>query len=277
VLEPGIVLIQDNRIAAVGAAGQLEIPADAQRIDLAGRTVLPGLIDIHAHGSQGVDDLIPQQNWLAIAHLALGVTTTHDPSNRASEIFAAAEYQRAGVITAPRLFSTGEIIYGARSESFAHIENLEDAREHVRRLAAQGAIAVKNYNQPRRDQRQMVVTAAREAGLMVVAEGASLYHMDMNLIADGNTGIEHNVPPETFYADMLQFWPETRATRRPWWSPTAACAARTGSIRTKMSGATACCHASCRPTCWSRGPCAGSSRHGPTTSPSSTPPTMPAS
>jgi imidazolonepropionase-like amidohydrolase len=55
----------------------------------------------------------------------------------------------------------------------------------------------------------MVVTAAREAGLMVVAEGASLYHMDMNLIADGNTGIEHNVPPETFYADMLQFWPET--------------------------------------------------------------------
>jgi Tol biopolymer transport system component/imidazolonepropionase-like amidohydrolase len=209
VLEPGTVLIRDNRIAAVGAAGEVEVPADAQRIDLAGRTVLPGLIDIHAHGSQGVDDLIPQQNWLAIAHLALGVTTTHDPSNRASEIFAAAEYQRAGVITAPRLFSTGEIIYGARSEVFAHIDDLEDAREHVRRLAAQGAIAVKNYNQPRRDQRQMVVTAAREAGLMVVAEGASLYHMDMNLIADGNTGIEHNVPPETFYADMLQFWPET--------------------------------------------------------------------
>lgn len=209
VLEPGTVLIRDNRIAAVGAAGDVEIPADAKRLDLDGRTVLPGLIDIHAHGSQGVDDLIPQQNWLAIAHLALGVTTTHDPSNRASEIFAAAEYQRAGVITAPRLFSTGEIIYGARSEAFAHIDNLEDAREHVRRLAAQGAIAVKNYNQPRRDQRQMVVAAAREAGLMVVAEGASLYHMDMNLIADGNTGIEHNVPPETFYDDMLQFWPET--------------------------------------------------------------------
>ena len=42
----------------------------------------------------------------------------------------------------------------------------------------------------------MVVAAAREAGLMVVAEGGSLYHMDMNIIADGNTGLEHNLPPE---------------------------------------------------------------------------------
>ena len=209
VIQTGTVLLRDNRIVAVGPAGEVDVPADAGRLDLDGRTVLPGLIDIHAHGAQADDDLVPQQNWLALAHLALGVTTTHDPSNAASEIFAAAEYQRAGLITAPRLFSTGEIIYGAKSESFAEIESLEDAREHVRRLKAQGAIAVKNYNQPRREQRQMVVAAAREAGLMVVAEGASLYHMDMNLVADGNTGIEHNVPPERFYDDMLQFWPET--------------------------------------------------------------------
>tara|TARA_Y100001933_G_scaffold16933_1_gene14748 strand:+ start:12971 stop:16210 length:3240 start_codon:yes stop_codon:yes gene_type:complete len=209
VIQTGTVLLRDNRIVAVGPTGEVNVPADAGRLDLDGRTVLPGLIDIHAHGAQADDDLVPQQNWLALAHLALGVTTTHDPSNAASEIFAAAEYQRAGLITAPRLFSTGEIIYGAKSESFAEIDNLEDAREHVRRLKAQGAIAVKNYNQPRREQRQMVVAAAREAGLMVVAEGASLYHMDMNLVADGNTGIEHNVPPERFYDDMLQFWPQT--------------------------------------------------------------------
>ena len=52
-------------------------------------------IDIHAHGPQGVDDLIPQQNWSALSHLGLGVTTVHDPSNAATEVFAAAEYQRA--------------------------------------------------------------------------------------------------------------------------------------------------------------------------------------
>jgi imidazolonepropionase-like amidohydrolase len=209
VIEQGVVLVRDNRIDAVGALDELTVPEGATVVDVAGRTILPGLIDVHAHGAQGVDNLIPQQNWRALAHLAFGVTTVHDPSNRASEIFAAAEYQRAGVILAPRLFSTGEILYGAHSQSYVHIGSLEDARAHVGRLRAQGAIAVKNYNQPRREQRQMVVAAAREAGLMVVAEGGSLYHMDMNLIADGNTGIEHNVPGQRFYDDVLQFWPQT--------------------------------------------------------------------
>ena len=206
VIESGVVVIRDNRIAAVGTENEVNVPADARRLDLQGRSMLPGLIDVHAHGAQGVDDLVPQQNWLALAHLALGVTTVHDPSNEASEVFAAAEYQRAGLILAPRIFSTGEILYGARSELLAHIDELDDARAHVRRLKAQGAISVKNYNQPRRDQRQMVVSAAREEGLISVAEGGSLYHMDMNIIADGNTGLEHNLPPERFYDDVLQFW-----------------------------------------------------------------------
>jgi imidazolonepropionase-like amidohydrolase/Tol biopolymer transport system component len=209
VIDNGVIVIRDNRIVAVGAAGETSIPADARRLDLGGRSVTPGLIDIHAHGPQGVNDIVPQQNWSALAHLALGVTTVHDPSNQASEIFAAAEYQRTGKILAPRIFSTGEVIYGARSENFASVDTIEDARKHVQRLKAQGAISVKNYNQPRREQRQMVVAAAREAGLMVVAEGGSLYHMDANIIADGNTGLEHNMPPERFYDDVLQFWPAT--------------------------------------------------------------------
>ena len=209
VIDNGTILVRDNRIVAVGAANAVQIPAEAKRLDVAGRTVLPGLIDIHAHGQQGVDDIVPQQNWVALAHLAMGVTTVHDPSNQATEIFAAAEYQRAGTVLAPRIFSTGDVVYGARSEGFASIDTPEDARHHIERLKAQGAISIKNYNQPRREQRQMVVTAAREAGLMVVAEGASLYAMDMAIIADGNTGLEHNLPPQRFYDDVLQFWPAT--------------------------------------------------------------------
>jgi imidazolonepropionase-like amidohydrolase/Tol biopolymer transport system component len=209
VIDDGVIVIRDNRIAAVGAAGSVEIPTGAKKLDVAGKTIMPGIVDIHAHGPQGVNDIIPQQNWEALAHLALGVTTVHDPSNQASEIFAASEYQRTGRILAPRLFSTGEVIYGAHSEGWASIDKLDDARDHVNRLKAQGAISVKNYNQPRRDQRQMVVTAAREAGLNVVAEGGSLYHMDMTIISDGNTGLEHNLPPERFYDDVMQFWPQT--------------------------------------------------------------------
>jgi imidazolonepropionase-like amidohydrolase/Tol biopolymer transport system component len=209
VIENGVVVVRDNRILAVGATGSVDIPSDAKRVDVAGRTIMPGIIDFHAHGPQGVNDIVPQQNWSALAHLALGVTTVHDPSNQASEIFSAAEYQQTGRILAPRLFSTGDVVYGAQSEGWASIDKIEDARDHIQRLKAQGAISVKNYNQPRREQRQMVVTAAREAGLNVVAEGGSLYHMDMTIIADGNTGLEHNMPPQRFYDDVMQYWPAT--------------------------------------------------------------------
>jgi imidazolonepropionase-like amidohydrolase/Tol biopolymer transport system component len=215
VIDNGTIVVRDNRIVAVGASGSVEIPADAQRLDLAGRTVIPGIIDAHAHGPQGVSDIVPQQNYSALAHLALGVTTVHDPSNNATEVFAAAEYQRAGEILAPRIFSTGDVVYGAHSENFNSIDKMEDARNHIQRLKAQGAISIKNYNQPRREQRQMVTTAAREAGMLVVCEGGSLYHMDISMVADGNTSIEHNVPPERFYDDVLQFWPQTKVAYTP--------------------------------------------------------------
>jgi hypothetical protein len=57
--------------------------------------------------------------------------------------------QRAGLILAPRIFSTGEIVYGAKAaDVYAQIDSLDDALAHVRRLKAQGAHSVKNYNQP---------------------------------------------------------------------------------------------------------------------------------
>jgi len=183
-------------------------------VNVSGKTIIPGLIDAHAHGSQGVG-IIPQQNWMNYATLALGVTTVFDPSNDATEIFAAAEMQRTGQILAPRIFSTGDIVYGARSTYFADINSLDDAREHVRRLKAQGAISVKNYNQPRREQRQQVTVAAREENILVVSEGASLYHMDMSMVADGNSAIEHNLPQSKLYDDVLQFWRQTNVAYTP--------------------------------------------------------------
>jgi imidazolonepropionase-like amidohydrolase/Tol biopolymer transport system component len=209
VIENGVVLVDRNRIAAVGSAGEVEIPEGTPEVDLGGKTIIPGLIDAHAHGPQGEHEVIPQQNWVNLASLALGVTTIHDPSQSASHVFPAAEMQRHGDILAPRIFSTGEIVYGARSRHYAIVDSLDDARAHVRRLKAQGAVSIKNYNQPRREQRQQVNTAAREAGLLVVAEGGSLYHMDMNHIVDGVTGLEHNVPVSNLYDDVMQMWSST--------------------------------------------------------------------
>ena len=214
VIEDGVIIVENNRIAAIGRNSDVTIPNGAATVDVSGKTIIPGLIDAHAHATQGVG-IIPQQNWMNYATLALGVTTVFDPANDATEIFAAAEMQRTGQILAPRIYSTGDIVYGARSGIFAEIDSLDDAREHVQRLKLQGAISVKNYNQPRRDQRQQITIAARELGMLVVSEGGSLYHMDLSMVADGNSAIEHNIPQSKLYDDVLQFWGQTNVAYTP--------------------------------------------------------------
>ena len=218
VIENGLIVIEGDRITGVYDATtvRIKLPEDARMIDASGKVIMPGLVDAHAHGPYGVGDLIPQQNWTLLQDLAMGVTTVHNPSSQASTVFAAAERQRAGLTLSPRIFSTGEIIYGAKAPGvYARIDSYEDALAHVRRIKAQGGISVKNYNQPRREQRQMVARAAAAENMLVVAEGGSLFGMDMNLVADGNSTIEHNVPADVFYKDVLQFFGQSNSNYTP--------------------------------------------------------------
>ncbi|WP_294105371.1 amidohydrolase family protein [Sphingomonas sp.] len=216
IIDDGVIVITGDRIVAIGKRGSVTIPAGAKTIDVTGKTIIPGLVDAHAHGPQAEDDLIPQQNWSAIANLAFGTTTIHDPSARPAQIFVAGEMQQAGKLLAPRTFSTGEIVYGAKQpDVYAEINSYEDALAHVRRLKAQGGHSIKNYNQPRREQRQMVVKAAQAEGMEVVPEGGSLYNMDLSLIQDGNSTVEHNVPLAVFYADLVSLWSQTKTNYTP--------------------------------------------------------------
>ncbi len=216
VIENGVIVIEGDRITAIGAAGEVNVPSGAAMVDASGKVVMPGFVDAHHHGPHGTGDLVPQQNWSLVQDLALGTTTTHNPSSNSSLIFASAERQMAGTLLAPRIFSTGEIIYGAKAPSvYARIDSYDDALAHVRRIKAQGGISVKNYNQPRRDQRQMVARAAAAENMLNVAEGGSLFGMDMNLIADGNSTIEHNVPGDVFYEDVLQFFGQSNSNYTP--------------------------------------------------------------
>src|SRR4029453_16318817 len=121
-----------------------------------------GIVDVHWHGAQGQDQITPQRNWVDYASLAFGVTTIHDPSNDTAEIFAASELQHAGLIVGPRIFPPRPILYGAAGDFKAEIDSLDDARAHLRRMKAVGAFSVKSYNQPRREQRQQILAAARE-------------------------------------------------------------------------------------------------------------------
>ena len=207
VIESGVVVVRRNRIVAVGASDAVAIPKDALVVDVQGKTIIPGLIDAHAHGALGTSGIIPQHNWTQFANLAFGVTTIHDPSNNTEMVFSASEMQRAGLIRAPRLYSTGRILYGAAGVDYkATIENLEDAKFHLNRIKAVGGFSVKSYNQPRRDQRQYVMEAARQLEMQVMPEGGATYMHNMTMIVDGHTTIEHNIPVETMYEDVMQLW-----------------------------------------------------------------------
>ena len=205
----GTIVIDGNRIVAIGPRQKVAVPADAKVIDIAGQVVLPGFVDTHAHGPQATHGITPQRNWVDFARLAFGVTTIHDPSNDTRSIFAASEMTKAGVITAPRTFSTGKILYGAAGSYHAEINSLEDAEFHLRRMQSVGAFSVKSYNQPRRDQRQQVLSAARKLKMMVVPEGGSTFMHNMNMIVDGHTGIEHTLPVQTAYDDVMDLWRNT--------------------------------------------------------------------
>ncbi|WP_286234596.1 amidohydrolase family protein [Thalassotalea sediminis] len=207
VIDDGVVLVKANKIIAVGSKGDVSIPKGAQVIDVTGKSIVPGLIDAHAHGPQASYQIIPEQNWKNLAGLSLGVTTIHDPSNDTSSFFAASEMQKAGKIVAPRLFSTGRILYGAASAgATAHVDSLDDAKFHIERLKKAGAFSVKSYNQPRRDQRQQFIQAGREMSVMVVPEGGSLLQHNLTMLVDGHTTLEHSIPTAAIYDDIKQLW-----------------------------------------------------------------------
>ena len=216
VIENGVVVVKANKIVAVGSKGSVNIPSDAEVVDITGKTLMPGLIDAHAHGSQGSSEIIPQQNWKNYAGLALGVTTIHDPSNDTTEFFAASEMQKAGKIVSARLFSTGTILYGATIAGYtSHVDSLDDAKFHVERLKAAGAFSVKSYNQPRRNQRQQFIQAARELEMMVVPEGGSLLQHNLTMVVDGHTTLEHSISTAKIYDDIKQLWSQSDMAYTP--------------------------------------------------------------
>lgn len=215
VIEEGTILIENNKIKAIGKATDVAIPADIKVIDVTGKTIMPGMVDVHAHLRTSPDGISPQQDWSYLANLSFGVTTSHDPSSNTEMVFSQSEMLKAGRMIGPRLYSTGSILYGADGDFKVTINSLDDALSHLRRLKAVGAFSVKSYNQPRRDQRQQILEAARQLKMEVVPEGGSTFFHNMNMIADGHTGIEHSIPIAPAYKDVLSFWNNTNVAYTP--------------------------------------------------------------
>jgi len=215
VIENGTIIIDENKIVAVGPSGDIDIPEKAMVYDLTGKTIMPGIVDVHAHVGAFRAGLTPKKHWPFYANLAFGVTTSHDPSALSETVFGMAELIKTGEMVGPRLFSTGIILYGADGDFKAEINNLEDARSALRRTKAFGANSVKSYNQPRREQRQQIMQAAKELDMNVVPEGGSTFFYNMSMIVDGHTGIEHNIPVAPVYKDVLTLWGNSNSGYTP--------------------------------------------------------------
>jgi imidazolonepropionase-like amidohydrolase/Tol biopolymer transport system component len=215
VIEDGTIIINKNRIETIGKSSEVSIPSGIKVYDLKGKTIMPGIIDVHAHLGNFRYGISPQKQWEYYANLAYGVTTSHDPSSNSEMIFSQSEMIRTGKMVGPRLFSTGIILYGGDGDFKAVINSLEDAKSAIRRTKSFGAFSVKSYNQPRREQRQQIIQASRELGIEVVPEGGSTFYHNMTMIMDGHTGIEHNIPVTSIYKDVITLWGNSKTGYTP--------------------------------------------------------------
>ncbi len=208
VIAKGTVLVDGNIIKAVGAVDEINIPDSAYVVDTTGKTVMPGLIDMHGHiACCYYSGLMPQKHASHYASSAFGVTTNYDPYTDELTAYAATEMQQAGRLVGPRFISTGRVLYGRAGKAdsaFVPVENYQDALNIMDRKRALGGRILKSYKQPSRRVRQQLVKAGREKGLMVDAEGESQFYLDLSVFLDGHMALEHNIPVATYYDDLVQ-------------------------------------------------------------------------
>ncbi len=210
VIDRGTVVVKDGRIACVGECNT----AGASVIDARGKTIIPGWIDMHAHHHRENSGMVPPHNWESAIYLAYGVTTTLDPAPWSQNVFPTAELIEAGLVLGPRTFATGDPLYNGDGPRQNELTSAEVAEQNVNRLANWGAVSMKQYLQPRRDQRQWVTEAARKRGLMVTAEGDSL-EFNIGMILDGQTGWEHPMSYSPLYGDAAKFFGMAHAVYSP--------------------------------------------------------------
>ena len=210
-IEDGTVVVRDGRLECVGSCSTEG--ADLV-LDVAGSTIMPGLIDMHAHNHRDHEGVFPRRNWESAIYMAYGVTTTLDNSQWSSNVFPQAELVEAGAMLGPRTFSTGDPVYSGDGARQNEITDYAAAERNVDRLMSWGAVSIKEYLQPRRDQRQWVTDAARKRGLRVTAEGGDLEY-NIGMILDGHTGWEHPMSYMPLYSDVAKFFGQAGAVYSP--------------------------------------------------------------
>ncbi|MEO8450677.1 MAG: amidohydrolase family protein [Gemmatimonadota bacterium] len=199
VIPRGTVVIKAGRITCVGSCSTAGVD---RVVDVAGKTVMPGLVDMHAHHHSEQNGVEPVHDFQGAIYLAFGVTTTLDPATQSMNAFPQAELVEAGGRIGPRDFSTAENMVASENAFSNVFANAEEAYQDAARRESWGAVALKEYLQPDRRRRQWVVEAGRRLNMMVTAEGSIDIDHKVSMALDGHTGFEHPTAPTPLYSDF---------------------------------------------------------------------------
>jgi len=211
VLENFDILITDNRIASLGKTGTLDSPAGTTVINIAGKYVLPGLIDTHAHWEFRTQDVLEPQNWTLTANLAYGVTAGLDVQTAYKDYLTYRDFVETGQSIGQRTFMTAQGVFGNNDfKSYdATLSYLRRYKEHYH------TNNIKSYVVGNRQQRQWVVLASKELGLMPTTEGAGDQKLDITHAIDGMHGNEHTLPDSPIFDDVVQLYARTKTAYTP--------------------------------------------------------------
>ena len=179
-IQNSCVVIRNDKIELVGKAGEVEIPKEAEILNVQGQTLLPGLIDAHYHNEGSTDKLT-----LLLSH---GITSIRDPGLW-METYSPL---RSSGKPLPRLFLTGPHINTyppAYPEDAIIVKDAEEAHLAVNQLASAGATAIKVYFGLSIGMIKEICTTAHFQGLPVTAHLEITNSMDA--INAGLDGIEH--------------------------------------------------------------------------------------
>lgn len=201
------IVISSGKITAIGNAGAVPVPADANRMDMTGFSALPGLVGMHDHlfypgGGRLYHDMPFSFPRL---YLALGVTTIRTTGSM--EPYTDLEIKKAvdaGKIPGPKINATGPYLEGEEKPLFLlqphGLTGPDDATRTVEYWVAEGARSFKVYNYLTRAELKAVVDAAHKHGIKVTGHLCSIGIREA--VELGIDDIEHGLPEDTeFFAD----------------------------------------------------------------------------
>ena len=209
VLKNADIVVENNRIQSVGARGR--VPAGAKVLDVSGKTITPGLVDTHAHWFEIRRGILDKQNFAFLANLAYGVTAGLDVQTGTNDMFAYQDLVDTGDIIGLRAYSTGPGVFS--DNNFQSEQEVKGVLTKYRDYY--GTHNIKSYMVGNRKQRQFMVEASKELGMMPTTEGALDLKLDLTHVIDGFHGNEHTLPITPLFNDVLEVFAKSGVSETP--------------------------------------------------------------